>query len=128
MEKAGHGEKMSRKQELAIGHLLTSDTLRAAAEATGVHESTLRSWLKLPRFAAEYRERRRQIVELAVTQLQGITADAAAALRRNLTCGTPAVEVRAAAAALALAIKADEVADLAQRVEELELLAQGLRQ
>jgi hypothetical protein len=123
----GHGEKLSRKQELAISHLLTSDTLRAAAEAIGVHESTLRAWLKLPRFAAEYRERRRQIVELAVTQLQGLTADAATTLRRNLTCGTPAVEVRAATAVMELAIKAIEVADLAQRVEDLEMLAKGLR-
>ena len=82
MATGGHGEKLSRKQELAISHLLTSDTLRAAAEAIGVHESTLRAWLKLPRFAAEYRERRYwQIVELAVTQLQGLTADAATTLR-----------------------------------------------
>ena len=116
-------DKLSRRMEVAIGHLLTCDTLCAAAAAARVHESTPRAWLKRPHFAREYPERRKQVVEAAVTQLQQLTADAAAALRRNLTCGHAPTEVRAAVAVVELSIKAVAVGDLAQRVEELELLA-----
>ncbi len=39
---------------------------------------------------------------------------------RNMACGVPAVEVRAAAAVFALAFRGAELVDLAGRVAELE--------
>jgi hypothetical protein len=59
-------------------------------------------------------------VEAAIGRLQHAAAAAVDALARNLTCGTPAVEVGAARTVLDQAIKAIELIDLAERVEALE--------
>jgi len=44
----GHGEKLTRKQDAAIGALLSKPTITGAAGAVGVGEATLRRWLKEP--------------------------------------------------------------------------------
>jgi hypothetical protein len=117
---SGHGEKLSRKQEAAILALLQEPTLAAAARACGVGEATLARWLRLPPFQAEYRAARRQVVEHALSQLQQLSSEAAATLRRNLSCGLPSVEVRAALGVLDQALRAVELLDLAERVAALE--------
>src|SRR6266851_1513950 len=119
----GHGEKLSRKQEQAILALLQEPTVVAAASACGVGEATLARWLRLPAFQREYRALRRQVVEQAISQLQQAASEAASALRRNLTCGVPSVEVRAALGVLEQSVKAVELLDLDERVQMLEELA-----
>src|SRR5216683_3059200 len=66
---------------------------------------------------------RRQVVEQAISQLQQAASEAASALRRNLTCGVPSVEVRAALGVLEQSVKAVELLDLEERVQMLEELA-----
>jgi hypothetical protein len=58
-----------------------------------------------------------------VAQLQQATGEAVAALRRNLTCGTPAAEIAAAKAIIDQSVKGVELIDLAERVEALEQAA-----
>jgi hypothetical protein len=116
----GHGEKQSRRQEAAIAALLSEPTVEAAAKKAKVGYRTLRVWLKDPAFNREYREARRQIVEEAVSRLQQTTLMAVLTLYRNLTCGNPGTEVRAAQVILEQSVKAVELMDLEQRVEELE--------
>jgi hypothetical protein len=77
-------------------------------------------WLAEPDFKTRYRAARREVTEAAIGRLQTIATKAVDALERNLTCGTPAVEVGAAKAVLDQAIKAVELVDLAERVERLE--------
>jgi hypothetical protein len=121
---AGHGEKLSRKQEQAIAALLAKPTLRKAAEAAGVSERTLRAWVKeQPAFLRAWRDARRRVVEHAVGQLQRAAGRAVRALVKNLACGQSAVEVRAAVALLDKALGGVELVDLLQRVEDLELRA-----
>src|SRR5271163_1806791 len=97
---AGHGEKLTRKQEQAIAALLAEPTIDAAAEKAGVGLTTLKNWLKLPAFLAAYRGARRQVVEGALGQLQQATGEAVDALKRNLKSGQPGNEIRAAVAIL----------------------------
>jgi hypothetical protein len=120
---AGHGEKRSRREDAAIAALLACSTIEAAAEAAGIAGSTLRGWLADPAFQRRYRDARRQVVEHAVSGLQQATAEAVAALRRNLTCGVPAAEISAAKSIMDFALKAVELVDLAERVEQLEQAA-----
>src|SRR5690348_1827007 len=96
----GHGEKLTRKQEQAIAALLAEPTLSAAACRCGVSESTLYRWVHAQSFQAAYRSARRSVVDAAIGHLQQAAADAVGCLRRNLACGTPGVEVRAAAVIL----------------------------
>jgi hypothetical protein len=51
----GHGEKLSRKQDLAIAGLLTEPTIGEAAQKAGVSEVTLWRWLKQADFTSAYR-------------------------------------------------------------------------
>jgi hypothetical protein len=117
---SGHGEKLTRKQDAAVAALLATPTLARAAEKAGVGESTLRRWLSLPAFQAEFRAARRKVVEHAVGQLQCSAAAAAATLRRNLRGGKAGDQTRAALGILGHAIDAVELVDLVERVEALE--------
>jgi hypothetical protein len=57
-----------------------------------------------------------------VGRLQRSAGKAVEALERNLDCGHPGGEIRAALGILDHAVKAVELIDLAERVEELEPL------
>jgi DNA-binding transcriptional MerR regulator len=116
----GHGEKLTRKQEQAVAALLAQRTLKAAAQAVGVNESTLRTWLQQGAFVTAYREARRRVVEDAVAQLQRLTSKAVQALRRNLTAGSPADQVRAALGILDRAVKGVELLDIEERLAAVE--------
>ena len=115
----GHGEKLTRKQELAIAALLSSPTIEAAAVQAGVAVATLRRWLKDAPFIVEYRTARRQVVEAAVGRLQQASGNAVEALSRNLNCGNAGNEIRAALGVLDQAYRGTELLDLAERLERL---------
>ena len=116
----GHGEKLTRKREVAIAALLVEPTLDQAAIAAGVAPSTLRRWRRLPSFAEEYRARRLESLEHAVGVLHGLAAAAAAALARALESGDTGAEIRAACAIFDRAAAGSELLDLAARIEALE--------
>ncbi len=65
---------------------------------------------------------RLKVLSGATSQLCDATADAVATLRRNLTCGNPQAEIRAAQMVLELAYRGVEVEELAARIDELETL------
>ena len=108
------------RQERAIIALLAHPTIGSAAAAAEVSEVTLWRWMKDPEFKAKLRDARRELVETAIGRLSQVATEAVDALQRNLTCGTPSVEVRAATAIIDQAIKAVELFDLVERVEQLE--------
>lgn len=108
------------KWERAVAALLAEKTIKDAAAAVGLSERQLRRWTKQPAFQAMYREARRRVVEQAVGRLQSLAGKAADALERNLGCGAPAVEVRAAGMVIDAAVRGVEAADLVGQVDELE--------
>ena len=116
------GAKIDRKGEAVIAALLTEPTHAAAAAKAGVSEATVQRWLRRPEFRAAYRSARGAVVESAVGRLQHATAEAVEVLRRNMACGVPAVEVRAAVAVIEKAVEGVELMNLATRLEELEAL------
>ena len=124
---AGHGEKRSRKEDLALAALISEPTLGEAAKKVGISEVTLWRWMQDPEFQDKYRTARRQAVSQSITQLQKISSEAVKTLREvmNNIETPPASRVTAAKAVLELAIKAVEVEDLAGRVEALEKAAEA---
>jgi hypothetical protein len=121
---AGAGN-LSRKQEQAVAALLSEPTVAAAASNAGVAERTLWRWLQVPEFHAEYRAARRRVVEGAIGQLQRATVEAVETLRRNLNCGSPSTEVRAALGILDQAVRGVELLDIEELLSELETRAGG---
>ena len=114
---------LTPRQEQSITALLCTGTLQAAAEASGIHEKTLRRWLRDDRsFQMAYREARRQVVQQAIVQVQQATGDAVETLRKVMQdADAPAsAKVSAAKTILDTAIKAIELEDLEQRIVALE--------
>src|SRR5262245_65257988 len=90
------GRKSNRKREEALAALLSTTSIEKAAQKAGLSERTLHNWLTEPEFLGAYRDARRRVVEGAVARLQKAAGAAVRCLKRNLSCGTPGEEIRAA--------------------------------
>jgi hypothetical protein len=113
-------DNLTRKQEALIVALLTKPTHEEAAAEAGVSTATLRRWLLTPAFQDAFRRARRAVVEGAIGRLQHAAGKAVETLVRNLNCGSPAAEIRAALGILEHSVKAVELLDLLERVEQIE--------
>ena len=114
------GAQLDRKKQAAISALLTHPSIEKAALAAGVSEKTLWRWLQLPEFSEAYQQARDQVLEQTLSLLHKATGGAVAALVRNLKCGTPGVEVRAAVAVLDQTFKARELLEMEKRLQYVE--------
>jgi hypothetical protein len=117
----GHGDKLDRKKQDAIKALMTHPTIEKAAGAVGISETTLWRWLQLPEFANAYAEARNRVLEQTLSLLHKATGSAVATLVRNLKCGNPSVEVRAAIGVLDQTFKARELLEMEQRLAAVEM-------
>jgi len=118
----GHGNKFGRKKEQAIAALLNHRNPEEAARAVGIAPKTLKRWMRLPEFQAEYLQARREAVLQAVARIQQNCAAAASVLLKLMAdASTPAsVRVRAADSVLERGVKSLELEDLAVRIARLE--------
>jgi hypothetical protein len=116
----GHGEKLTRKQGLAIIAILSAPTLASAAKRAGVSVRTVKNWLLLPDFRAELRQARQRVFEDSLTRLQGGCSSAVDALCRATRSGKPSIAVKASIALLQIGLKVSEHLDLEARLAELE--------
>ena len=116
----GHGQKFTRKMHHAVSALLQSPTVEAAAGLCGVSESTLSRWIKRSDFQDVYTQARRELVQRSLSSLQTALVEALDALKRNLVCGLPAIEVRAASALLDQSLRATELLGIEARLDALE--------
>ncbi len=83
---SGHGEKLTRKQEQAIGALLECSSVEEAARTAGVGYSTLKRWMRDPDFDAAYRRARKELLDVSVGRVQaatGTAVDTLLAVARN---------------------------------------------
>jgi hypothetical protein len=121
---AGHGEKLTRKQEEAIAALLLHPTLATAAKAAGIGQKTLWRWLRLEGFQMAYHQARREAISRAVGRLQYASTQAVKTLEAVMKQDdSPAAQVTAARTVLEFAFRAVECEDLERRVKELEKIS-----
>jgi hypothetical protein len=113
---------LTPRQEKAILELLIHPTIDEAAQAAGIGRTTLFRWLQVKEFHAAYMKARRDSVKQAIARLQSKTGEAVDVLAEvmNDSQVNPFARVAAAKAIIEYSIKAVEVEDLAQKVEELE--------
>ncbi|MBI3967134.1 MAG: hypothetical protein HY329_15975 [Chloroflexi bacterium] len=110
-----------------IALLASGSTIKDAAAKAGMSESTAHRRLEDRAFQSAVAEARKAMLSRTVGLLADATTEAVSALRRNLACGAPSTEVRAAVAILEQSVKVAELVELEQRVTELEakLATQG---
>ncbi|MCW3051444.1 MAG: phage protein [Chthonomonadales bacterium] len=112
----------TRKREEAIAALLAHPTIAGAAKAAGISEPTLLRWLKEEEFNADYREARRQMVEVAIGLLQKASGAAVTTLVTIMQDGEKpgSVRVSAARSVLDMAFRGVELQDMEVRLTALE--------
>jgi hypothetical protein len=114
--------KQRRKRELAISALLNASTLKAAAGVVGLSERTLKRWLRMPDFAAEYSEAKTALLQLATAKLRrqsGAAVDVLVDIAADEEASAGS-RVIAASRILELAIKAHEIECVEARIAKLE--------
>jgi len=123
--KKGHGSKLGRKKEVAIGALMLGKSQAEAARAAGVDPSTLKRWMRLPEFIQEYRRVRWEVAEQGYARAQQNTGVAVTVLLKLLVdSNTPASSrIRAALGIVEIARDGLDF-DLETRVAALERAAE----
>jgi hypothetical protein len=114
-------------QERAIIALLSHANIRTAAKAVKVDEATLWRWLQDKDFHTAYMNIRRESVSLAIARLQQASTEAVNTLKAIAKDkeASASARVMAAKAIIEYSMKAVEIEDLAQRVDELETVMEA---
>src|ERR1044071_10441620 len=81
VEEPGEPNALSAKQELALQAVISHPTLKEAALAAGIGETTLWRYMQDEEFSRRLREARREAVNHAVTRLQEASSEAVTVLR-----------------------------------------------
>lgn len=113
-------ETVLAKFERAVEVLVRTGNRKEAAKAVHSSISTLERWHADDRFMVMLRKARSmQSYEIAAEVSTGLH-DAISALKRNLNCGQPGNEIKAASTLLDLSLKLTDLTELKDRVEALE--------
>ena len=112
--------ELSLKQEKSILLLIAGLSLDAVAKKLKISPVTLWRWQQQDGYTARYRHLRRVRVEHSIASLQSLTNDAVECLRRNLTSGNTASEVRSALGILTKSLEGLDIMEMEQRVSEVE--------
>jgi hypothetical protein len=86
------------KQELALRAVIAHPTLKEAAKAAGIGETTLWRYMRDEAFSRRLREARRDAVNHAVIRLQGASSDAVTVLHDLMMKGDAPASARITAA------------------------------
>lgn len=116
-----------KNKEKAMAALLSSDTRTEAAAKAGIADRTLRGYLADESFSAEYKQRKRQLVNDATKQIQESYQSAISALRDIVGRkeSSESARISAARALLEYGLKFAEVSDIMERLESLERMVEG---
>jgi hypothetical protein len=115
-------KEVTLRQERSIPALLSERTVAAAARAAGVGERSLRRWLREDeRFRALYQQARSESMRQATARIQAASAAAVDTLTELMDLKErPDIRARAALGVLGAAFKAEELENLAGRIDALE--------
>lgn len=110
------------KQELALRAVISHPTLKEAALAAGVSETTLWRYMQDDNFKRLLREARRESINHSVIRLQRASSDAVTVLHELMISDKAPASARITAARTILdySMRAAEIDELVSRVEELE--------
>src|SRR5262249_38609404 len=100
--------------------ILSTATLADAARTARVSLRTLKEWLGQDDFRAMLQRARAQVLEKTVDVLVQLNTRALLALGRNLDCGRPPTEVKAAIAVIELSHRLSVIPELFDRMRALE--------
>ena len=112
---------MTTSKEKALAALLTSTTRKEAAEKAGISYRTIRTYLQDAEFAAEYQQRKGEIVDDAARRLTNAMQKAIGVLE-NATDGkrTTAAALKASKLVLEYSARFITISDIMARLDAME--------
>lgn len=116
---------LTQQQQRAIGALLTSPTLTAAAKSTGVARKTLYRWMEDPAFRAALDAAESEVLDGVSRRLLALAEKAADKLDALLDSANDNVRLRAASVTLDILMRLRELRDVERRLTELERMMHG---
>lgn len=110
------------KQELALQAVISHPTLKEAALASGISETTLWRYMQDAEFSRRLRDTRRDAVNHAVIRLQRASSDAVSVLQElMMKADAPAsARISAARTVLDYSFRVVEMDEMKKRLDELE--------
>jgi hypothetical protein len=133
MTQNGTNKKLTPKQIRAIEAMMTSPTVRGAAQVAGIGHSTLYRWIEEPAFAEALREAKEQAFARVMTALTAAAEKAVEVLRTILDDEEAAekpgasIRMRAVRVALDSMLRSHDLIEVEQRLRRVEeiLLQRG---
>lgn len=113
-------QTLRRRYERAAQEMVASGRRDEAAANAGISTSTLDRWHKDEAFQEILREKQHQAMVQALSEVRSNLSSATQALLRNLSCGHPSSEIRAATALFDLTLRLHEAVDFSDRLARLE--------
>jgi hypothetical protein len=111
---------LTENQLAALPYLVASPSLSEAARLASVARATIYRWMNDPEFRNAFERLRAQAADLAHAELKGLMLKGALVLAETMEDPNPRVRVRAAHAALSIALKAIDLKEIQQRIDRLD--------
>ena len=109
--------ELTRKQELALPHIVATQSIREGARAARISRATLKRWMDDPAFRAELEDQRKAAVALARNEFQALALRSIQTLAELIEHPDPRIRLSAARTTVQTAIKTGEIQDIRQRTE-----------
>ena len=125
---ARQNASLSPRQTVALPYIASEPTLSEGARAARIAKMTLTRWMRDPAFRAELEHLQRNIAELALTKLEGLTLKSVIRLEQLLDDPDPRIRHRALKTALSTSLSVREQKDLRHRLDLIENAQVMMRQ
>ena len=126
----GNSVPLSPRQTAALPYIASESSLVEGARAAQIARCTLTRWMREPAFRAELERVRRNISDLAFSELEGFTLKGVIRLAELLDHPDPNVRHRAAKTVLSTSIATREDKELRHKLETIDnalLILKGQR-
>ena len=119
---------LSSRQAAAIPYIVSEPTLSDGARAAHINRRTLARWMNEPYFRAELERVRRNIADLAYTELEGLTFKSVIRIAQLMDSENESIVHRASRTALSMSQSFREQRELSRQLETLENAITYMRQ
>ena len=124
-QKRTNDAKRGRKLDDFVLAVMSHPTLEAAAEALGITPRTVRRWIQEPEVRERLRGARKDVMNRSLVRLQQSTCEAVDCLVAVLKGESESARVAAARCILEQALRATELNDVQERLDQLERVAKS---
>ena len=112
--------QLTQKQELALPHIVATQSIREGARAARISRATLKRWMDDPAFRAELEDQRKAAVALARNEFQALALKSIQTLAELIEHTDPRIRLSAARTTVQTAIKTGEIQDIRQRTAVID--------